>query len=257
MKEKVVSLSGGLVLGMVCALFLGIGATQKMTQPLHFEIPSIMQMTIAQASHSTPTPTNNTTPAVNVAAPVNEDRGRITRIATLTDTTDPAFSSATVTTSLAEPKNWENASTPKIENSLQEAYLQHSNTLSNPQTYASITIAHTAGQGNFTAIATNTTGRNGFNGGQNPSFVEGKPLTHGSPATAQGNAGDNEGEQPALTEEIPASFPDPDSFENDHQRLHVNPVRPEHTFTSVIDDHHNGQGYPDSFQNRRHTPETD
>ncbi len=63
MTEKVVSLSGGLVLGMVVALFLGIGATQSITPSLHFEIPSILQMTIAQNTHNTHSQSKQPTPA--------------------------------------------------------------------------------------------------------------------------------------------------------------------------------------------------
>lgn len=253
MTEKVVSLSGGLVLGMVFALFLGIGATQSLAPSAHFEIPSILQMTIAQATHSTSTPANDTKPTVNVATPGSENRGRITRIATLGATTDPVFET-TATTTPADPKNWEIASTPKIENSLQAANLQHSYIASNPQATSSFAALGqvVSRQGNFSAIIANTTGRSAS--GSQPSGVEGKPQTQGSPSVAHNNPDMDDG--PAITPSITGGEPskhepgDPDDSSNNNTNKTCDPERPDYRSAST---HHGGQsendpGNPEIFQ---------
>lgn len=220
MTEKVVSLSGGLVLGMVVALFLGIGATQSISPSLHFEIPSILQMTIAQNTHNTPAPASNTTPTVTVATPTNTDRGRITRIATLTETTDPVFETTT-STSQAEPKDWAVASTPKVSNPLQRANLQHTYIASNSQasgtSFASLELA-AARQGSFTALISNANGRSTY--GNQPSFVQGKPHTQGSPSVAHNDPDTGEEGGPAITHEK-TTTPGGDSFEDSSERDHV------------------------------------
>lgn len=235
MTEKVVSLSGGLVLGMVFALFLGIGVTQSLAPSAHFEIPSILQMTIAQATHSTSTPANDTKPTVNVATPGSENRGRITRIATLGATTDPVLETTTTQTN---PKNWEIASTPKIDNSLQAANLQHSYIASNPQATSSFASLGqvVSRQGNFSAIVANTTGRSAS--GSQPSGVEGKPQTQGcSPSVAHNNP--DMGDGPAITPSITGGEPskpepgDPDDISDDSTNKTCDPERPDHRFAST------------------------
>ncbi len=248
MTEKVVSLSGGLVLGMVFALFLGIGVTQSLAPSAHFEIPSILQMTIAQATHSTSTPANDTKPTVNVAAPGSENRGRITRIATLEATTDPVFET-TATTTQTDPKNWEIASTPKIENSLQRANLQHTYIASNPQATSSFAALGqvVSSQGNFSAIIANTAGRSAS--GSQPSGVEGKPQTQGSPSVAHNNP--DMGEEPATTPSITGAEPGiPDDSSNNNTNKACDPEKPDHRSAST---HPGGQsendpGDPEIFQ---------
>jgi len=190
MTEKVVSLSGGLVLGMVFALFLGIGATQNVSSSVNFEIPSVMQMTIAQNTHGSSAPASNTTPAVDATTPVNEDRGRITRIATVTESTDPVIAQATTTTTI-EPKNWHYDSSPKIDNGLRRANLQHTYIASNtpaPSTCARPNIT-TARESNFVTIAVSSeSGANSYYG-HSPSFVDSKPQSHGSPTIAHNDPG--------------------------------------------------------------------
>lgn len=266
MTEKVVSLSGGLVLGMVFALFLGIGATQNLSPSLHFEIPAILQMTIAQATHNTSAPANDTTPSINVTPPNGEDRGRITRIATLAETTDPAFAA---TQEEISPKNWNVAATPKINNSLQRVNLQRSYIASTSQTGTYISLGLVASQTNFTAIAGYSSGREGYGTGHQPSSVDGKPQSHGSPSTAQNvpdsGSGENEGgshnDEPAVTGGFakPGEGSDSDAFTNNHG-IHNETQRPTRSFVS---DHHGGglsetsqRGLMFSQRNRRR-PETD
>jgi hypothetical protein len=180
MTEKVVSLSGGLVLGMVFALFLGIGATQHISSTSRFEVPSVMQMTIAQTARSTPSPASDSTPAVRVAAPGNEDRGRITRIATLAETTDPALVTTIAPAAPSEPKNWTSNSEEKIDTGHRRANLQRSYVAASNGTAAScyaVQVSETARQGSFSMIADNTNGRGGYGGGQTPSSIRDKPRT--------------------------------------------------------------------------------
>lgn len=235
MTEKVVSLSGGLVLGMVVALFLGIGATQSISPSSHFEMPSIFQMTIAQNTHNTPAPASNTTPTVTVATPTNTDRGRITRIATLTETTDPVFETTT-STSQAAPKDWAVASTPKVSNPLQRANLQHTYIASNSQTssatYASLELA-AARQGSFTALIDNPHGRYFYN--SEPPVVQGKPHTQGSPSVAHSNPGTGEESSPAVTHDEITKPNDNDSEDNNQSDLLVHHGRPQDSFDP--DDH--------------------
>ncbi len=195
MTEKVVSLSGGLLLGMVFALFLGIGATQSIPASSHFEMPSFMPMTITQNSHAPSTPTNDTTPTVHVATPSNPDRGRITRIATLEATTDPVFEPVTTTEiAFAEPKNFDGVSTPKIDNSLQRTNLQRSYIESNPQDNTFVAIGTiVARQNNTTSIIENTSGNSPSP--YNPAGISGKPQTHGSPSVAHNDPGEGEGSE--------------------------------------------------------------
>lgn len=226
MTEKVVSLSGGLVLGMVVALFLGIGATQNISPSLHFEMPSILQMTIAQNTHNTPAPASNTTPTVTVATPADPDRGRITRIATLTETTDPVFETTT-STSQAEPKEWNVATTPKINSSHHRTNLQHTYIASSSQTsgstYASIELA-AARQGSFTALINNSHGRSFYD--NQPPVVQGKPQTQGSSSVAHNDPGTGEDDGPAITHDE-MTKPNDDSSEDSSQRDLVCHGRPQ------------------------------
>lgn len=223
MTEKVISLSGGLALGMVFALFLGIGVTQSITPSSGFQIPSILQMTIAQHTYNPSAHASDTTPATNVATPGNPDRGRITRIATLEITTDPVWGT-TATTSNEDPKDWAVASTPKIESPLQRNNLQRSYIALNGNSSTHAILGQTVTrQSNFTAIAASSAGRNGYNGGHTPSFVGGKPQTQGSPSVAQNpDPSGNNGDDPATTAK-PGSGPD--SEQDNNTRAHVEPER--------------------------------
>ena len=271
MTEKVVSLSGGLVLGMVFALFLGIGASQSIAPSSNFEIPSILQMTIAQASHSAEVPTSDASPRIDAAPPSNEeDRGRITRIATLTETTDPVFdptatSIASSTASEADFKTWETTVTPKIDN-LQRANLQHSYIALQTETsgtYSSINSG-TARQSNFAAIAGGTTGRETGSGAEPPTLIDTKPQSHGSPAVAQNDQDDEEGEggEPALAGKDPLPGA-PDTLDSNNEM--VNPERPHysgHLTPNISGDYSGNQpGNPTTpdfqQQHNRHRPETD
>ncbi len=243
MTEKVVSLSGGLVLGMVVALFLGIGATQSIAPSLHFEIPSILQMTIAQNTHNTPAPTNDTTPTAAVATPADPDRGRITRIATLTETTDPVFGT-TASTSEAAPKDWDVATTPKVNSALQRTNLQHTYIASNSQAsnsaYAGLGQA-AARQGNFTALIDNAHG--GYTSSSRPAVAQNKPQTQGSPAVAHNDPGTGVSgdEGPAVTHDKTPT-PSEDNNNGSSERFEVSHGRPHHNFTPDQDGPSLGDG---------------
>ncbi|MCK5841403.1 MAG: hypothetical protein KAH31_04495 [Candidatus Sabulitectum sp.] len=248
MTEKVISLSGGLALGMVFALFLGIGVTQSITPSSDFQIPSILQMTIAQHTYNTSAHGSDTTSAINVVTPNSPDRGRITRIATLAVTTDPVFET-TATANYGDPKDWAIASTPKIESSLQRNNLQRSfialNTSSNTSAILGQTVTR---ENNFTAIAGNSTGSNGYNSGHTPSFIEGKPQTQGgSPSAAQnpGPSGNN-GDDPATAAKTDKPGSGPDSEQGNNNRVCVDFGRPNQGFSP--DSGHGSENEPGSPQ---------
>lgn len=196
MTDKVVSLSSGLILGMVCALFLGIGSTQNIMPSSNFELPNNFSMTIAQYPHSAEQQTQEqeTIPSSSVAPPVEtaeSETGRITRIATLTITEDPILS-----TEESSPKI---VHTPPVHNNSlyrtnqQRAFI--ANNSSAESTYSEIDIV-TAKQSNFVSIANNSTGRT--SGLSNSPQLDDKPQTSGSPALAHSDPGivNNEDEQP-------------------------------------------------------------
>ncbi len=258
MTEKVVSLSGGLVLGMVFALFLGIGATQNISSPVNFEIPSVMQMTIAQTTRDTSTPAPDTTPAVDVSTPSNEDRGRITRIATVTETTDPVIAQ---TTTPAEPKNWQYDSSPKIDNVLRRANLQHAYIASADRTLgncASIDIT-TARESNFTVIASISENPSSVGGSYTPSFVDSKPHSHGTPVVIHNNPDITHEDAPSIVNgtDKPSPAPIPNlTFDNNHQREVVHQVEPRRGIREI----HSGEAseFNNSiFQSNRHRPDFD
>ncbi|MCK5131777.1 MAG: hypothetical protein KAR40_06445 [Candidatus Sabulitectum sp.] len=258
MTEKVVSLSGGLVLGMVCALFLGIGATQNLSPSVHFEIPAILQMTIAQTTHSRPAPANDTTPNINTATPSNEDRGRITRIATLTETSDPVFTT-TATTTQTDPKNWTIASTPKIENTLQRVNLQRSYVASNPQTTSTfISLGPVARQSNYTTIIDNATAEPTSR--SEPSGIEGKPHTQGSSTAHNPNMSYPRDHDPA-TASKPSTKPrlTSDSFIDSNTEGLVDSERSNRVATTQDHGGHseNDPGNPMLHQRNRRRPGTD
>ncbi len=199
MTDKVVSLSSGLVLGMVCALFLGIGSTQNIMPSSNFELPFNFEMTIAQHPHSTeqhvPEQEASTTPSVTPAVDSAEpSSGRITRIATLTITEDPVLDSQEYASKI-------NQTTPVPDNSLyianqQRSLIAHSTTTES--TNSGIIIV-TAKQSNFTSIADNSSGRSS-SFATTPEF-ESKPHTAGSPAIAHNNPNlfGNPQEPPVIT----------------------------------------------------------
>ena len=258
MTEKVVSLSGGLVLGMVCAFFLSIGATQNLSPSMHFEIPTISQMTIAQTTHSRPAPANDTTPAVNVSTPSNEDRGRITRIATLTETSDPVFT--TTATTQTDPKNWDIASTPKIDNTLQRVNHQRSYIASNPQTTSTlISLGPVARQSNFITIIDNATA--GPTSCSKPSGIEDKPHTQGSSTAHNTNMADPRDHDSATASKPPTKpIFTSDSFADSHAEGLVDPERPNRD-SALTQDHggplENDPGNPMLLQRNRRRPGRD
>jgi hypothetical protein len=244
MTEKVVSLSGGLVLGMLFALFLGIGATQTMTLPVRFEYPAISRLSITQEISSAPAPARDTTPTISVAPPsVEQDRGRITRIATSTETS-PFEVTAPVTATQEEIllKNWYVAETPKTGSNLQRANLQHSYIACNPTTSASIYLAQIAGSCNFTAIAEIASGNPGYTG--QPSLIEGKPQTGDSPSIAHNSPGEGDIEgspsEPTITGDTPSPKPTPDNCSEETDPS-LSPRTP-YGHYGIIE---NGEGHPE------------
>ncbi len=199
MADKVISLSSGLILGMVCALFLGIGSTQNIMPSSNFELPFNFEMTIAQYPHSTeqhvPEQEANTTPSVTPTVDSAEpNSGRITRIATLTITEDPVLDSQEQTPKI-------NLTAPVPDNSLymvnqQRSLIAHNTTTES--TYSGI-ILITAKQSNFSSIADNSSGRS--SGLATTPGIEGKPHTAGSPALAHNdpNLFGNPQEPPVIT----------------------------------------------------------
>jgi hypothetical protein len=262
MTEKVVSLSGGLILGMVFALFLGVGATQHISSPVHFEVPSVMQMTIAQTTHNNSAPAPDTTLAVNVATPVNEDSGRITRIATVTETTDPVIAQTTATTT-AEPKNCECEASPKIGSELRRANLQHTCiALNTPQanTFSGLSVT-TAREGNFVTIAGISENPVSCTGGHTPSFIDSKPRSHGSPTVAQ-NDPDKESEtDPSVAggeSARPSPAPSPDLISNTNTTMRqADPPRHNHADIQSGGGSEFGPGSINFSQNGRPRPEFD
>lgn len=199
MTDKVVSLSSGLVLGMVCALFLGVGSTQNVLPSSNFELPFNFEMTIAQYPHSTeqhvPEQEAGTTPSVTPSVDIAEPgSGRITRIATLTITENPISNHEEQSTKIHQ-------TTTIPDNSLYRANQQRSFIATNSTTESmnSNIILVTAKQSNFTSIADNSTGRN--TGTTTSPEIIGKPQTTGSPALAHNDPGlfGNPQDPPAIT----------------------------------------------------------
>jgi len=199
MTNKVVSLSSGLVLGMVCAFFLGIGSTQNVMPSSSFELPFNFEMTIAQHPHSTEqhvpeqeaVTTPSVTPSIDSAEPSS---GRITRIATLTVTENPISNHEEQSTKIHQ-------TTTVPDNPLYRANQQRSFIATNSTTESmnSSIILVTAKQSNFTSIADNSTGRN--TGTTTSPEITDKPQTAGSPALAHNDPclfGDHQ-EPPVIT----------------------------------------------------------
>lgn len=272
MTEKVVSLSGGLVLGMAFTLFLSVSTTQTMTSPMNIEYPSVSglvglnDLQSYRSSSSDGSQARDTTPATSVAQPVQEeDRGRIVRIATVTETTDPVLQASPSGTN-AIPKTLNTAGNNTNGGStLQQMHQQHTYVADNT-TGSYATVGQIARQsGNFTEIADNGgfSGHSGNYSGGQPSAVDGKPQTNGTPSIGQNDPGTEEGEgeedDPALAGFSPRP-PDPDVM-NVYDRHHVEPYNPDfHHNSDIADDHHGGH-HPDPhgpslFQNDRR-PETD
>ncbi len=273
MTEKVVSLSGGLVLGMAFALFLSVSTTQTMNQALDFDYPSMSSLIgvndLQSYRSSSPANSTDTTRGVTVAPPSQqEDRGRIIRIATVTETADPLDGASTTSTSSSValiPKTASIASQAERGTTLQQMHRQHSYiAASSSSSYSS--VGQIASQsGNFTAIADNGqgAGQAGGQGGTPPSEVDNKPQTSGSPAVAQNDPGsdESEGEEsgPAIAGFNPGPR-DPDSFTN-NTRHHVDPHNPQwnHNFHET-EEGHGGHGPnphgADQFQ-QGHRPEVD
>lgn len=255
MTEKIVSLSGGLALGMAFALFLGVSTTQNMTSPLRMEYPSVSRLIglndLQSYRSSSSSQASDTTPAISVAPPAQEeDRGRIIRIATVTETADHIFLDAAPASSNGNyvPKTFGAAADAfDAGSTLQQMHRQHSYiAASTSSSYASVgQIARQTS--NFASIADNGSGANqgGDTGGSQPSVVDTKPRTSGTPAIAQNDPGngEGEGEEPAVAGLAPRP-PDPDTFVDDARR-HVDPSNPgwNHDFHEIQEG--NGGHHPD------------
>ena len=275
MTEKVVSLSGGLVLGMAFALFLGISTTQTMTSPLHLEYPSVSSLIglndLQSYRSSSSSQASDTTPSFSVAPPTQEqDRGRIVRIATVTETAEPLLQPSTYTAGAVNviPKNQGLTGVPENQNTLQQMHRQHSYIAAASGTNSYTAAGQIARQtGNFTSIADNGqgTGQASGNSGGQPPVIDGKPQTTGSPAIAQNDpgAGEGEGEEqdPALAG-FPPRPPDPDSMSENNTRETVDPYSPEwhHDFHETQEGSqggHNPDPHGGSQFQQGHRPEVD
>ena len=284
MTEKVVSLSSGLVLGMAFALFLGIGATQISSSPLHMEypaLPDLLGLNDYQSFHtpSSASPAQDTTPSISVSPPPAQGTGRIVRIATVSETTNPILASASSTATEEEftPKNWADSEDPKAGSTLQQMHLQHSYIAGAANTYDHISLGQIARQTNFTCIAfTNSGNANQASGGsdQPPSNVDSKPGITGTPAIAQGDPEITEGEEseeggegsesgPAVASYTPRpSLPDND-LASGRNHVQIDPYNPHgyHSYTAIDprpDAHHNDpHGSEAEYQQNHHKPETD
>lgn len=212
MTEKVVSLSGGLVLGMVFALFLSVGTTGSISSSVDLDYPSISgligmnDMQSYRSSSGAGNPSENTTPVAAAPPAQEENRGRVIRIATVTETADPAGAAAASNAS-ALAKNDGTEMAYGEYSSLRQIHLQHSSQGSGGSGNASYAATGmiAAGSGNFARIADESSGQGDMDsqGGQ-PSVVDNKPQTTGSPAVAQNDPGGQEGSEegeggPAIT----------------------------------------------------------
>lgn len=184
-------------------------------------MPSFVPMTITQNTHAPSTPANETTPSVDVATPTNPDRGRITRIATIEETTDPVFDpAATTEIANAEPKDFYVVSTPKIESFLHRTNLERSFIASGPQDNTYLSLGSViARQNNYASIAGNTAG--GSPSLHNPVGISGKPQTQGSPSMAH-NDPDTGGGSPSFAGVQSPTAPTPNS-QTTTQETTVNP----------------------------------
>lgn len=265
MTEKVVSLSGGLVLGMAFALLLGVTASQNGSSPINVDYPSMSSLIgnndFQSYRTSSPTPqASDTTPVISVSPPPpSENTGRIVRIATASETTHPVTASP-VTTSTDEIalKGYEPAETPKNTGSLPRMNLQNTYTArsSEASTYAAAGFIASQG-GNFTAIANGSSqGGQGGSTGSQPPVADNKPQITGSPSIAQndpqgGEQGEEEGnDEPAIAGYNPRP---PDSMTENGNRAHTNPIRPEPrvNFHETEEGHHGGGGATENQPRRR------
>ena len=263
MTEKVVSLSGGLVLGMAFALFLSVSTTQTMNAPMHVEYPSVSNLIglndLQSYRSSGSGNANDTTPAISVAPPAQgEDRGRIVRIATVTETTDPVLTAPSSQTVFI-PKSFgtENADESRG-STLQQMHQQHTHVAQTATgNYSAVQIARQSG--NFTSIA--NSGRNTGNlssaGGSQPSVVDSKPQTSGSPAVAHNDPGQEGEEEPAVAGFSPRPS-EPDQL-NDNDRRHVDPYNPQwqHDFDGTEEGGHHPDPHGIEGSQQGHRPETD
>lgn len=268
MTEKVVSLSGGLILGMAFALLLGITATQNGSAPINVDYPSMSSLIgnndFQSYRTSSPAPqASDTTPVINVSPPApQENTGRIVRIATASETTHPVTASPVTTTDEIALKGYEPIETPKNTGNLRQMNLQNTYTARSSETSTYATTGFVASQGgNFTAIANGSSqGGQGGSAGSQPSLADNKPQIAGSPAIAQNNPqggeqDEDEGnDEPAITGSNPR-IPDPNSMGENGNRAHINPVRPEPrmNFHETEEGHHGGSGATENQP--RHRPE--
>ncbi len=265
MTEKVVSLSGGLVLGMAFALLLGVTASQNSTSSVNIDYPSMSSLIgnndFQSYRTSSPAPqASDTTPVISVSPPPSqENTGRIVRIATASETAQPVTASAvTVTTEEIALKGHEPAETPKNTGNLHHMNLLNTYTARSSETSTYASAGFIAGQsGNFTAIANGSSqGGQGGSTGSQPPVADNKPQVNGSPAIAQNNPqggeqGQEEGnDEPAIAGYNPRP---PDSMTENGNRAHTNPVRPEPrvNFHETEEGHQGGGGAAENQPRRR------
>jgi hypothetical protein len=240
MTEKVVSLSGGLVLGMAFALFVSFSTTQSFNSPLQMDYPAMSQLTWLndfQSFHSASSPSRDTTTSITVAPPQggSEEGGRIIRIATVSETTDHELVAFVHSgdRNIQLPKASGMFHDPGGASSLRQAHVNHSSPASG-QTSSHFIAGHTASHtANFTAIAgSSDAGGQAAGGSVQPPVIDGKPQTEGSPAIAQGNPGvsGDEGEeqpQPSMAAYEPRPTPSPNSLSNNQNRHPLTPYDPD------------------------------
>ncbi len=265
MTEKVVSLSGGLVLGMAFALLLGVTASQNGSSSMNVDYPSISSLIgnndFQSYRTSSPAPqASDTTPVINVSPPPpRENTGRIVRIATASETTHPVTASP-VTTATEEIalKGHETIETPKDTDNLRQINLQNTYTARSSETSHHAATGFIASQsGNFTAIANGSSqgGQGGSTGGQ-PPVADNKPQITGSPSIAQNNPqGGEQGQEEDEDEPAIAGYNPrpPDSMTENGNRAHTNPVRPEPrvNFHETEEGHQGGGGATENQPRRR------
>lgn len=204
MTEKVVSLSGGLILGMAFALLLSVSAIHTITSPMQIENSSIPRfigfkgLQSLRAAPSSTAPTGTAPAPTNAPPPATENQGRIVRIATVSETSEPVSAAPSSSgASVNIPKNHYPASS----STLQQMHRQHTSIAETASGSSFLATGHAARQpgNNFTAIAEG--GQSADQGSSHPPVAAGgKPQTAGSPAVAANDPEINEGDkdQPAV-----------------------------------------------------------
>ncbi|PIE52200.1 hypothetical protein CSA37_07520 [Candidatus Fermentibacteria bacterium] len=219
MTEKVMSLSSGLVLGILFALSLGVGTTQLATSPMHMDYPEIPYLTglnDLQSFHATPAaPSRDTTPAAAVTPPANT-QGRIIRIATVTETVEPALS-PTVSSGIEEPKSFSFTEEPKLDGTLQHTHLQHSCIARAGDYSARAELIQAARETNFTSIACGSASRSSQTtetGTERPSVIDDKPEVVRGASCISSDAHNGEENDDSVESELSNSSRNPEIHNN-------------------------------------------